>query len=244
MGSWSHATYVNHGDLDVVAQALTALFAKEDMHPTPRPPERTELIYEPMQYGRAEQSDLWAVALLPGRENWTIVRTAPLSLLCERAKGAAPIRLAALAESLDCSAVTYNLHNTAQGMLIEALRTGEYALSGFIENPNPNRPTMDYYDEPYGSDAHCQEYFRLLAQNGIAHPEASDGSRRVIEALAENPYPDHRRSPSQEQITAALADALGGPNAEGGDNYIIVNKLIRNKDLHIYGGRALYFARK
>ncbi len=112
MGSWSHATYVNHGDLDVVEHALVALFAKEGMHPTPRPPERAELIHEPMQYGRAAQSDLWAVALLPGRENWTIVRTAPLSLLCERVKGADRIRLAVLAESLDCDALTYNLHNT------------------------------------------------------------------------------------------------------------------------------------
>ncbi len=129
-------------------------------------------------------------------------------------------------------------------MLIEALRTGEYALSGFIENPNPNRPTLDYYDEPHGGDAHCQEYFRLLDPDDIVHPEASGESRRVIEALAANPYPDHRRSPGQEQITAAIADALGGPNAEGGDNTIIVNKLIPNKDLHIPGGRALYFSRR
>lgn len=243
MGEWSNATYVNYGDLDDIENAITALFAEEGMKPTPRPPERTEMIYRPMQYYRAAANDLWAVALLPGREGWTTVRTAPFDLLCERATGAEQIRLASLAKSLDCNALTYNMRDTTQGLLIEALRTGEYTLAGFVENPDHSAPTMMYYDESYAGDEHAQEYFRLLDPDAIARPEATEKNREVIKALAKNPYPEYQYWPDHESITLALADALGGPDAEGGSNYILVNILIPNKELHIPGGRALYFRR-
>ena len=244
MGSWSNASYVNHGDLDAVERALTEMFAAEGMQPIPRPPENKEHeFHSPMQYRRAAENDLWAVALLPGREGWTIIRTAPFNLLCERAAGANRIRLASLTASLGCQALVYNLHDSTEGLLIEALPTGEYALSGFIPNPEPRGASMDYYDEPYGGDDNCQEYFRLLDAHDIARPEASDGNRRVIQAMANNPYPSIQQWPDHEEITLAIADALGGPNAEEGDNRIMVNVLIQNKPMDIPGGRSLYYVR-
>lgn len=243
MGSWSNATYVNLGNLDAVERAITDLFAVEGMRPTPRPPVRTEMIYEPMQYHRAAENDLWAVALLPGRQGWMTIRTAPFDLFCERAVGAHRIRLSSLARKLGCNALTYNMHDSTQGLLIEVLKTGDYRLSGFIENPDYTLHTLDYYDETYAGDEHCQEYFRLLDPDEIASSEASEESRRAILALAENPYPEYRSFPDHEQVTAALADALGGPNAEGATNRLLVNVLIPNKELHIPDGRSLYYRR-
>jgi hypothetical protein len=94
MGYWENTTYVNHGSAPEVAEALTALFAREGMEQFD-PPNRVRRGIEPMQYEGALQNDVWGVAAFPGAPGWTVVKTAPLELLAERREGADRMRLAA-----------------------------------------------------------------------------------------------------------------------------------------------------
>jgi hypothetical protein len=223
---------------------ITELFAREGMHRAKRRCKFAQSNRGPLQYHRAADNDPWAVALLPGRDGWTIIQTVPFDLFCERAAGAQRIRLASLTEQLGCHALTYNMYNRRRGMMIEATPSGEYALSGFIENPAPDGLTMDYYDEPHGGESYEQTYFRLLQPDHIASREASSDSLRTIEELAGNPYPHHRESPTPVEITRALADALGGPNADAGSTHTLIGILLPNEKLHIPGGRVLQFRRE
>ena len=59
-----------------------------------RPTPRTPAPRDPMQYGTGVDNPLWALALIPGVDGWTALKTAPFELMCERKGG--ELRLRAL----------------------------------------------------------------------------------------------------------------------------------------------------
>jgi hypothetical protein len=93
MGYWENTTYLAHADASAVAAAIAELFAQEGMAQVARPAERNYVLYDPMQYATALQNNLWGVAVFPGSDGWTVIKTAPLELLGERAPGKNRMRL-------------------------------------------------------------------------------------------------------------------------------------------------------
>jgi len=80
-----------------LSDAIVALIAEEGMKRIARPGRRAPAPDEPTQYARALQNNLWGVAVIPGNGGWTVIKTAPLELFCERAPGWSRMRLVELA---------------------------------------------------------------------------------------------------------------------------------------------------
>src|SRR5689334_20141178 len=136
MGYWENTTYLRHGQASAVADAIAALLAREGMQRVARPSQRAPGQLDPMQYGRALQNNLWGVAVIPGKgapgnSAWSIVKTAPLELLGERAAGADRMRLMALAERLGVYGFQINVYDGSEAVLVETDGQGRCLLSGF-----------------------------------------------------------------------------------------------------------------
>jgi hypothetical protein len=76
MGYWANTTYIHHGSVEAVADALARLCESEGMTRVPVPPQRQRLLVEPMQYDEALHNDLWGVAIFPGAPSWTVIQMA------------------------------------------------------------------------------------------------------------------------------------------------------------------------
>jgi hypothetical protein len=59
MGYWVNTTYINHGNVSDVVDALVAACRSERMEQIPSPARRDRLAVEPMQYDSALHNDLW-----------------------------------------------------------------------------------------------------------------------------------------------------------------------------------------
>lgn len=129
MGCWENTTYVNHGSAPEVAEALTALFAREGMERF-HPPPRVRRLVEPMQYEGALQNDVWGFVVFPGAPGWTVVKTAPLELLAERREGVDRMRLAELCRALSARAVHINVYDTTDTVFARVSRRGAVRVSG------------------------------------------------------------------------------------------------------------------
>ena len=118
MGKWENTTYLNHEDAPLVAAAIVELFAEEGMAQVERPTQRETVAHEPMQYGTALENNRWSVAVFPGAPGWTIMKTAPLELLGERAPSARRMRLVELTDHLKCGAFQINLYDSSSGLIL------------------------------------------------------------------------------------------------------------------------------
>jgi hypothetical protein len=175
-----------------------------------------------MQYGSDAENDLWGVALIPGIDRWSIIKTAPLELLGGRAPGGKRLRIGDFCAVLKCDGFINNIYDSDESILIEADSRGKVRVSGGAE---------DYFK--FGDDGH----FEMLPYNG--EPFVEDGedfglikvSREIREAL-------HSFADDQE-----LGKLLGGESG-GHSNLICARYLIPHVNLKIPGARALYFAKR
>jgi hypothetical protein len=237
MGDWNNVTYVRAGDAAEVERAIAALFATEGREAVraPRSRKLAPLHRDPMQYGRARESDLWGVAIVPAERGFTVVRSAPFDLLVERAPGASRPRLAALAERLGTSALAFNLYDSTDGVLVEATAAGAALHSGFT-GQSPSGPPA-YYDEPYPGDEHAQPHFRLLDPRALFAAAPDGPAKRLVLRLRENPYPAVSDIPAS-QIAAALRELAG----DATDNGINACTLVEHQKL-APPARVRYFRR-
>ena len=83
-----------------------------------------------MHYGKSLESSIWAFAWLPTTTEWTIVKTAPLELLCEYSRGNLRPRLAQVSMLLGCSAMQVNMYDGVSIYTVEADSTGNCCISG------------------------------------------------------------------------------------------------------------------
>src|SRR4051812_27197041 len=113
------------------SRAIAALCQAEGMERIAAPSTRERLLVEPMQYDVALYNDLWGFAVFPGAPGWTVIKTAPLELLAERAAGASRMRLAEVCVSLSSSAFQLNVYDSTERVLVEVSATGEVVISGF-----------------------------------------------------------------------------------------------------------------
>lgn len=216
MGLWVNTTYVNTADIAAVDHALTDLFIREGMHPIAPPPVRTRQRNDPMQYNGALENDLWGLAVFPGAKDWTVIQTAPLELLAERAPGAPAMRLATLCRTLTVAAFHFDVYDGTAAVLAEVLPDGRVAVSGF---------------DPYARSGDA------LNWNGEAIAED-----HAVAAFRVLPYEEtFDADASAEHTAAAIAARFGGPNAQYCDNLVSVTTLIEHTPFDAPGGLVRYF---
>lgn len=225
MGYWTNSTYIRTGITDAVIGALIALFDSEGMHLISRPPERERAPDEPMQYAEASKNNLWAVAVFPCAPGWTVIKTAPLSLLGDRAPGAAQVRLVDLCGRLSAPGFHVTAYDSCAGVLAESDGEGNLHLSGY--GADEDAP-LEFYGECISED-HLDLHFDVLPlQHVIDAHTTVHGSYLMID---------------RQGMAEALAELLGGENARFCDNLVSVDTLIRHKPLLSAGGWDLYFER-
>jgi hypothetical protein len=216
MGLWVNTTYVNEGRVEEVADALTALCGEEGMAQIAPPSVRPRSRAEPMQYEPARFNDLWGCALFPGAPSWTVIQTAPLELLAERADGAVRMRLADLCRALSVPAFSFNVYDGTASILAEVSKAGSIAVCG-LPPPSSSRDPLLWHGERIDET-------RLRARFGIL------------------PYPD-LIAPGlhPERAADVIARYFGGANAGYCDNLVSVDTLIRHKPFDLPGGVVRYY---
>jgi len=216
MGWWGNTSYVASGDAAAVAAELTAIFADEGMRVIATPPTRQRLLIEPMQYENALGNDLWGAAVFPGADGWTVVQTAPLHLLGERAAGAPRMRLAELCRRSGVDAFQLDVYDSTGIVLVECDAAGHALLSGITLQGNSGPDSMRWFDEALDAE-HLQARFRRLPFGDMIE----DGD-------------------AGEDIATRLAARFGGRNAAYCDNLVSVCTLIEHTPFDAEGGRVLY----
>jgi hypothetical protein len=220
MGYCENTTYIAHDEAATVAAVIVELFAEEGMRRLTRPLERSRQPFEPMQYASALENNEWSVAVFPGTTSWTVVKTAPLELLGERAPGKSRMRLLDVAARLQADAAQINLYDGSPMVLVEVDRLGHYGLSGYKVHSRLRDP-LDFNGERL-SEERLEVRFELLPLQ--THIEEWRRCSETCDALAKR-----------------LAAALGEGNACWCDNIISVNHLICRKPLPMAGGIDLHF---
>lgn len=128
---WNSTTCIRSDNLDAIAQAITHLLEQEEgchrleqLPPLQIDPE--QLRSEP----RLLEKQLWIVCLAAGCLGWTIIKTSPKGLLCQRADGANRPRLSACSELLGCDAFHFQAYPAICGVLLEVDATGRTLSAG------------------------------------------------------------------------------------------------------------------
>jgi len=216
MGYWVNTTYINRGNVGDVAQAVKALCRAEGMEEIPAPLQRERLAVEPMQYDSALCNDLWGIAIFPGAPSWSVIHTAPLELLAERAPGSTRMRLADLCIQLSAQAFQLNVYDSTGTILSEISKTGEVLVSGFNMQSGASDP-FEWHGERLREEL-FEAKFRLHPfQDLIADARLGDDKADII------------------------ARHFGAQNSAFCDNGVSVDTLINHKPFTAPGGQALYF---
>lgn len=213
MGYWENTTYVKANDPALVVAALESSFAREGMKRVAAPPKRERFSYEPMQYAAALENDLWGVVVFPGAESWTVVKTAPLELLSERATGTSRMRLSELCRKLSVPAFQVNVYDGTATLLCEVSERGDIYLSGYGHFGDP----LEWHGERL-SEEFLEARFRLLPYQKVV----GDGS-----------YGD--------DFAFSLSGAFGGRHSGHCDNVVSVGGLVTHVHPEIDGGVIAYF---
>ena len=213
MGYWENTTYVRSVDVRACMSTLESRFALEQMHRVVPPARRERCAYEPMQYAPALENDLWGVAVFPGAPGWTVVKTAPLELLSERAPGEEPMRLAALCTDLGVPAFQVNVYDGTATLLCEVSERGATFISGYGGADDP----MHWHGHDL-SEEYIEARFRYLPHQDF---------------LSEGAHGD--------ELAHAVSSAFGGANARHCDNGTSVGALICHDHPQIPGGEFAYF---
>lgn len=224
MGYSENTSYINCGDIQRVANQLTKLLQNEQMRLIPRPKQRERLWYEPMQYNSAFENNIWGLAIFPGSADWTVIKTAPLELLGERASGKKSMRLVELCSTLKSPGFQINLYDGCQMILVETNGLGEYLLSGLgrgdMHNPDPLR----FYGESLTEDSIELRFELLPLQKHIEESMHNRFSHLDGETLAYN-----------------FSRHFGGANKDFCNNSTSIDTLITFKAFAAKSGIQLYF---
>lgn len=215
MGYWTNTTYLNHAGHEDVAAELVRLIEAEGRRRVDRPPVRVPDAYDPMQYKGADENPLWGIAVFPGVIGWTVIKTVPLELLGERAKGKQRMRLAELSSALGCAGFQYNVYDSSGAALVEVDSTGTILLSGMPYDMESELDQITFHGEPWDVLERFELRFELL-------PLVAD--------------------PDFDQMAKRLAQELGGANSEFCDNLTSVVTLQRHLPLEAAGGIEIYFS--
>ena len=139
---WNNATTcIGSNALTTIAQAVTHLLEQEEgCYCISQPPPTVRDLKQLRTHPEYTASDLWMVGLFP-RDDWTIVKTWPHGLFCQRAAGANRPRLSALAMQLGCDAFHFWVGLSFNSILLEADAIGRTFTSGY--------PGIEYDDKEW-----------------------------------------------------------------------------------------------
>jgi hypothetical protein len=227
MGYSENTNYINCGDTQRVANQLTKLLQNEGMRLIPRPRQRERLWYEPMQYNSAFENNIWGLAVFPGDADWTVIKTAPLELLGERASGKKMMRLVELCSTLQSPGFQINLYDSCQMILVETNGLGEYRLSGFGRGDTHNPDPLQFYGECLAEDR-IEVRFELLPL------------QKYIEDSRHAKLP-HGISLDGESLIHNFSHHFGGANKDFCNNSTSIDTLISCKPFAAKSGIQLYF---
>ena len=193
---WSNATTcIRSNELTVIAQAVSHLLEQEEgCHCISQPPQSTDDLEQLYYHPEYTASYLWMVGLFPRDNGWTIVKTWPFGLFCQRAASANRPRLSALAMQLRCDAFHFWVSRSLNIILLEADATGRTFTSGCvdIENDDKERFYKEIIDMPG-----MRSQFSLLKVS-----EALQAAMRVNEA----PELERKRAEWQQLIESENPD--------------------------------------
>ena len=212
MGYWENTTYIATRATDDIARAMIGQFEAEGMRHVPRPPQRDRSTYEPMQYTTSRMNNLWGVALFPGADEWSVIKTAPLELLGEKSVGPERIRLVELCEKLGCGGFQLNVYDSSAAILLETDGWNRWTISG---HPYDGGDLSVFHGTGLQLER-WQLQFDLLPLNA--------GQAFRYQELAER-----------------FAQELGGDNSRFCDHLTSVHTLVCHEPLESHNGMDLYF---
>lgn len=255
--SWNYTTCIRSDNLAAIEQATTDILEQEEgCRRLPRPFQRTSNIERISIHPEGTVRDLWIVGLFSGSDGWTIIKTWPYELLCQRARGINHPRLSELSIQLNCDAFHFRV-SIGVNVLLEVDANGCIFISGWPGSEGPARFNK-FYDEPMLQLEEFPPRFFLLqvsepmqaAMRVNEDPEwlrkEAEVKKMIEEKVDFEQFPDwfdwDEFSKSYlHRIGDALAKVVGGSS-----NYWYLNNLayrIYNdpKEFEIDGVRLLYF---
>jgi hypothetical protein len=253
---WNYTSCIHADKLNVIEQEVKRLLEQEEgCHHIPQPPQPTSSSEQMRIYPEDTVRALWIVGLFSGKSGWTIVKTWPYELLCQRAKGASRPRLSNLAIQLGCDAFHIRV-STAVNILLEADATGRTFISGWSGFEGPDRCNK-FYDEQITQSGGIPQFYLLQVpepmQAAMQVNEDPEWRRRTAEVMRRlqegvdfelfpNWYDDDEFSKSyMHRIEDALVKVVGGSHNcwyLSSLPYLVYAEPLR---LEAVGARLLYF---
>lgn len=155
-------TCIRSHDLDLIERALTQILEQEGHRRIPQPPlpeNSSPVLSKILSDSWEVTSYLWTIGLFAENLGWTIIKTVPPQLLCQRASCATRVRLSELARQTSCDAFHYRVYDGYSGTLLEANAAGETFVSGYIDSDDMSN--MQFYDEPINKLSGGLKFFLL-----------------------------------------------------------------------------------
>lgn len=211
-----NTVFVECDDAARVADAVADVFAADGMAACAPPPARERRPDDPMQYGGGADNALWGCAVFPGAPGWTVVKTAPLELLCEPGLRTGEMRLATVCRTLGCAGVALHLYDGSSIVLAEVSAGGAVDVSG--ANPQSSDP-MHWHGVEIGEHNYLVRSDRAALQHLL-------------------------QAPGTERQALSIANLLGGANAAHCDNLTSVVALLQHLPVQAAGARTVYAARR
>lgn len=172
---WNFTTWIRSNNINAIKQEITHLLEQEEgcrrLTQLPQPEGSLEQIRAVHPW---EQScNPWIISLFAAKSGWTIVKTSPSELLCQRAKDDSRPRLSALALQLGCDTFHLGVYWSQVGILLEADATGRTFISGTF---GPDIPTQQFYEEQINLPGLLKQFSLLKV------PEPMEAAMRVNQA--------------------------------------------------------------
>jgi hypothetical protein len=259
---WNYTDCIRSDNLDAIELAIIHLLEEEGYGylpdaPQPLPPKFLKKFAYPWQ----TVPNLAIVGLFVGAKGWTIVKTAPMELLCRRVRDTTHLRLSALAIQLGCDAFHYSAYSGFEGIILEADANGRTFISGWAEN---YLPKGKFYGEP-SRDENLQ--FHLLnvseeMQAAAKEEENEEEYSRMCAEVEQLMEQEREMSEDNEEISwhlgdlqdeldlfkhtfqlvdEALGKVMGNPYWKPKNQSLVYLAFAERKQLETDGARILFF---
>jgi hypothetical protein len=247
MGDWSNTVYVKCHDPARILAVLDSLFAMEGFATA-----RNVSVFananraKRMQYRSSVENELWGVAVLRGVDGWSVVKTAPMDLLCESAPGRVRPRLAYLAFGLATEAFQIDVEDSVFLSLMECDRNLNTYISGMryedddiwsrLHQPSNDSPDADVAEYANVDETPPEETAGFFANLSAPVPRVF----RLIEEL--KPF-NERFSINAHETSCLIGNELTGRDASYWGNIVQIESLFPLRSADSPDMVVSYFAR-
>ena len=182
---WNFTTCINYTDINTIKHNIITLFERQGANfidPTVTLLESLQNV--PKQHPAEQSSSIWIVALYPGKNKWTIVKTYPSELLCHSVVDDYEYysQLSALTFQLKCDAFHLSVHGDTCGFLVEADSKGKNYITGSFFNKTTN---PDFYRQPIQIRGQIKKFSLLKMPPDLEKALAVNQSPKLKQKLIE-----------------------------------------------------------